>query len=205
MDWKFINITQKHTLPEAAKDVCNLIFYVKKTNMLYLGFYDGTTFYGYRGETSDFAWTMKLVGKFKPGDVTSYIVVNEINQKDFKDLGYGITDDETYLLKIKTGNTFFLTLANRESIKDEDFNMDASTFFRLPKLPEFITTNYVVAGKFKWMLVDCNDGFYTYNFFRKHWLFGWRHFGNQFIETASMKEGYDIANSILKTYVSENK
>ena len=91
MDWKIINITLKNTLPEVSKDCCNLIFYVKKTNKLYLGFYDGTSFYAYSGKTSDFAWTMKLVGVFEPGDVTAFIVVNEINQKDFKDVVlYGV-------------------------------------------------------------------------------------------------------------------
>jgi len=205
MDWKIINITLKNTLPEVSKDCCNLIFYVKKTNMLYLGFYDGTSFYAYRGKTSDFAWTMKLVGVFDPGDVTAFIVVNEINQKDFKDIGYGIVDDATYLVKIKTGNTFFLTLVNKKTIEDEEFTMDAATFFRLPVLPDFVNTNEAVDGKYKWMLVDYHGGFYTYNFFKKHWLFGWRHYGRQIVETTSMKEGYDIANRILKTYATEEK
>lgn len=205
MDWKYINHQQKLTLPQPAKDSCNLIFYVKKTNSVYLGFYDGEMFYAYKAMTSSFAWTMKLVGKFSPYDVVSYIVVSDIDNKDFKDIGGTLEDNFLYLVKIKTGNAYFLSIVNNETIKDEDFNIDAASFFRIPQFPEHITKNKNVMGKYKWELVDCSNGFYTYNFFKKHWFFGWRHYGNHVVETPTLKDGYEIANKILKTYYEENK
>ena len=208
MDWKIFDLTDKGTYPvNSVSDF--IIFYIRRTNRMYLGHFDGDYFINDDIDIQEHSFHSHSGQKFEKGLVCCYIRVKDISLSDY--VPYNIEDrleqGKVYLFSHTIGpHDGFISLENNETLDKYMTGAKKNMkMFMLPELPVEVKTTEHIEGKYKWMLMDASeDGFYVYNFFKKC-LFWWFNCSSHIVETANIKDGYNKAEEILKTYFNRDK
>ena len=186
-----------------ASSVVNLIFYVHNKHKIYLGRFDGTRFLAYQNSVSGVSFRSTLIGNFDPETVAAYITLSRMSDNDFKQPDLMFTDKNVILLcQNKIGQDKFITLETAGELQQH--YCETISVCVVPELPECITKTKNILGRFKWCLVDNQNGIYVYNFYKK-WLFWWFSYGIETIEESDISIGFNKAEKLLKIYYEENQ
>lgn len=208
--WRDLIYESPDTYPETSEQNL-LLFYCRENNVISLGTFNGTSFKSRSNNVSGSTYHSHLSAEYPVRKICCYINLKDVPMSEYKSIDSIDLDkfdlsveanDGIYVCSHRIGNSNgFITLDTKTDIICNEYDLETLTVFKIPQLPEYARISERVKGKYKWVLVDVRDGRYTFNFFRKR-LWWWFHMNARVIESYSLKDSFEKAESVLSGFVN---